>query len=74
MSGGAGLVVGWGFVGTLLGPEGTGFGLVSSRPFGRWFGILLPCTAPGWVCAGVVVGCRPYFENCTVDASIFVAN
>lgn len=58
--------------GTLLGPEGPGVLLDSQR--GR------PSVEPlAFVFVTVVgrhrggVGLRPYLENCTVDASIFVA-
>ena len=60
---------------TLLGPEGSGlFGLVS------WWGPGGSHTAavdPVGLVVGLVGawcwGCRSYFENYTVDASIFVA-
>ena len=60
--------------GTLLGPEGSG---ASSA-----FSVGLTCcpyrprlssSCGWWGSAGAVVGCRPYFENYTVDASIFVS-
>jgi hypothetical protein len=59
--------------GTLLGPEGSG---ASSGAFCSgltcWPYRLISCV--GGVVGGlVVVGFRPYFENYTVDASIFVA-
>ena len=71
-----------GFVGTLLGPEAT-----SPAPFGVgvWcFGLAALAGIPvhrfgglssGVVGAGAGVGCGVglLFENCTVDASIFVA-
>ena len=63
-------VVGAVVLGTLLGPEGSGASSSSVRasPVGR--------TAVPLVCGGGwrrrVVGFRPYVENYTVDASIFV--
>ena len=65
-------VGGWVVLGTLLGPEGSGASFSSS------VGPHL-LSVPPWVPLGVwgwrarVVGFRPYFENYTVDASIFVA-
>jgi hypothetical protein len=64
--------IGWGVPGTLLGPEGSGvFGPVLQ---------LGPClfsyrcvSLCGCAAAGALVGFRPYFENYTVDASIFVS-
>ena len=62
--------------GTLLGPEGSGVLLP------RFFSADLACRSYrhsslvfpwGVVGAGVGVGFRPYFENYTVDASIFVS-
>ena len=70
--------------GTLLGPEGSGESLLrvvldglSDPHCGR----TATRSAPGRPCLGcgggvVGAGCvggRPFFENCTVDASIFVA-
>ena len=63
--------IGWVVLGTLLGPEGSGASSSSVRasPVGR--------TAVPLVCGGGwrrrVVGFRPYVENYTVDASIFVS-
>ena len=74
----AGTGGGWqlNFVGTLLGPEGSNFWFDASS--GRSFH-----QTASWWCAFVVcrlgvggdvwVEHRPYLENCTVDASIFVA-
>ena len=62
--------------GTLLGPEGSGvFCLLSVRalPAGRTAVVLVPLGVGVVVGAGVGWGSRPYFENYTVDASIFVA-
>ena len=70
-----------GLCGTLLGPEGAGAfsqwpapGLVVTRVRGlaavrTGFSVILPRW--GWVRVGGWG--RPFFENCTVDASIFVA-
>ena len=62
---------------TLLGPEGSGFMLVSSGRLTGWLGLfvrhideLLPLRGRG---SGLVAGMRegrPYVENYTVDASI----
>lgn len=57
-----------GIVGTLLGPEGSDESLMSS--------IGPTLVANRRLCAGRRGGVgwvRPYLENCTVDASIFVA-
>ena len=55
----------------LLGPEGSGVvGPVFSV---RAPPVVVPLMSGGCVAAGAVVGFRPYFENYTVDASIFVA-
>ena len=57
-------------VGTLLGPEGTG------RPFGvgcffvEGFMLVVPPGFGPGVWRWVLWGDSPYFENCTVDASI----
>jgi hypothetical protein len=65
--------LGWVVSGTLLGPEGSDAGSAF-----LWAS-LLSCTGGlpfllGWFFGGgLVVGCRPYFENYTVDASIFVS-
>ena len=63
--------IGWVVLGTLLGPEGSGVFLlgfsVRALPVGR----TAPCLWGGW--RWRVVGFRPYFENYTVDASIFVS-
>ena len=68
-------LVGGAVSGTLLGPEGSG------ASFGSSVGLLL-LSVPSLVsprgggCGGWrarVVGFRPYFENYTVDASIFVS-
>ena len=61
------------FVGTLLGPEGTGrpsgWALIS----GRAIVFLYRCVSCGsaWVWRGCVGGFWLVVENCTVDASIF---
>ena len=62
-------------VGTLLGPEGTGPPGVASAAgggvgllVGRSFWCRTARCAGGWRCR--VGGHLPYFENCTVDASI----
>ena len=67
--GGCGLLV----VGTLLGPEGTGWpvhvrGWVGCSPLGVLLARHTARVAGVWWCH--VVGHLPYFENCTVDASI----
>jgi hypothetical protein len=54
----------------LLGPEGSGASSVFSVGL-TCFPYRVPLFV-GWP-AGRVVGCRPYVENYTVDASIFVA-
>ena len=64
-------------VGTLLGPERTGVGgAVGSSVVCFFLGPALPVRPPrvvSWVGGGVWVGCSGLlFENCTVDASIFV--
>ena len=61
--------------GTLLGPEGSGvFACSSVRtvPAGRTAASFLASGLGGVVGAGVWCRFRPYFENYTVDASIFV--
>ena len=75
---------GWGFVGTLLGPETTSSvpcvaASVVVRGVGVWcFGLAASVGIPSrrwWWGSGAGVGCGVgvLFENCTVDASIFVA-
>ena len=63
--------IGWVVSGTLLGPEGSGVFLpgfsVRTLSAGRT-AMVVGC---GW--RRCVVGFRPYFENYTVDASIFVS-
>ena len=70
----------WGLVvGTLLGPEGAD---ASSGPdVFVWVDACLSvipqdacpgCGVGSWSGGGCGVGDRPYFENCTVDASILV--
>jgi hypothetical protein len=64
---------GWVVSGTLLGPEGSG---VSSGAFCSGLTCWPYWLLPGlWTVVGglAVVGFRPYVENYTVDASIFVA-
>ena len=79
-------LVGW-VSDTLLGPEGSGvslFLMANGAPATVVVGVLV--VGPAWladchvhlflgvvVSVGVWVGCCPYVENYTVDASIFVA-
>ena len=73
----------WWIVGTLLGPERTGMGCLRGCVRVSFLGPFLfpyrPCLSVcllGWWCwvwRGVWGGFRLLFENCTVDASIFVA-
>ena len=64
--------------GTLLGPEGLvcalrgGAALVGGGAAGCGW-LLGVCGSGGASLTGVAAGVRPFFENCTVDASIFVA-
>jgi len=71
-------VWGWGFIGALLGSEGTHVGVCCLGGGVVWF--IRParvqcCSLVGvwgvvvWLVVGVG-GCRVLFENCTVDASI----
>ena len=63
-------VVGWVVLGTLLGPEGSG---ASSSSVAASPVVRTVCVLFCGVCRRVrVVGFRPYVENYTVDASIFV--
>ena len=62
--------MGWVVSGALLGPEGSG--VSSALQFGPCL-FLVPLVSLVMLVAGRVVGFRPYFENYTVDASIFVA-
>jgi hypothetical protein len=62
----------WVVSGTLLGPEGSD----ASSAFLWASPVPVPQAPPflGGCCwRGPLVGCRPYFENYTVDASIFVS-
>ena len=62
------------FVGTLLGPEGTGrtLGGVSGSLFRAGLHLIPLCSPRGGrVWWGRVAGVWSYVENCTVDASIF---
>ena len=61
--------MGWVVSGALLGPEGSG--VSSALQFGPCL-FLVPLVSLVMLVAGRVVGFRPYFENYTVDASIFV--
>src|ERR1035437_1820588 len=61
--------IGWVVSGTLLGPEGSGVFCSGFSVRALLAGVLLPFGVVALVC----VGFRPYFENYTVDASIFVA-
>src|SRR6478609_788680 len=71
----------WWIVGTLLGPERTGWSFGAGLFFLGAISVSVPflscrfvCWAGGcWVVAGRWGGFRLLFENCTVDASIFVA-
>ena len=63
--------IGWVVLGTLLGPEGSGVVLLSSSVRALLAGRTAASFGGGW--RRRVVGFRPYFENYTVDASIFVA-
>ena len=64
----------WWIVGTLLGPEGTGGGCFDTlRVFFLWAGLPSNCFGLRPGCVVVLVGFGLLFENCTVDASIFVA-
>jgi len=73
-------VWGWGFIGALLGSEGTHVGVCCLGGGVVWF--IRPARVQccslvgvggggvgGWLVVGVG-GCRVLFENCTVDASI----
>ena len=78
--GGGGTWVAWGVVsGTLLGPEGSGVFVlgfsVRTVPAGRTAAVSEGPSGflGGVVGAGVWFRFRPYFENYTVDASIFVS-
>jgi len=66
----------WIFVGTLLSFEGAGLEPTFTAVDGRHrSGIHFLRTAPpGGSTRWVRMDRRPYLENCTVDASIFVAN
>jgi hypothetical protein len=44
----------------------------SGQPFHQT-PLVVPLLRAGWVGGGAGVEHRPYLENCTVDASIFVA-
>jgi hypothetical protein len=72
-----GLSGGWRAVGTLLGPERTGIEGSRKVPFFACFflraGLLPNCFGLRPGCVVVLVGFGLLFENCTVDASIFVA-
>ena len=57
-------------VGTLLGPEGPDAALAALLGWWVW-GSLLMGLLILHLCGGGVGGYRPYFENYTVDASIF---
>ena len=72
--GGGGRWFSWGVVpGTLLGPEGSGvFCLLFSAGLACWSYRFVSCLW-GWGWRRRTVGFRPYFENYTVDASIFVS-
>jgi hypothetical protein len=68
--------------GALLGPEGAEAFLVAKEapalPLGECRGLaavraMSSVKLPLWGCVRVWVWGRPFFENCTVDASIFVA-
>jgi len=69
----------WGCVGTLLGPEGTGVGCLAFLAV-CWSNVVRRLSSlygPAfwwWGARGLWMGRCPYLENCTVDASIFVAN
>ena len=56
--------------GTLLGPEGSGLARSVSSAALHLFELLATCVVGQ---RGLWWGFRPYFENYTVDASIFVA-
>ena len=58
--------------GTLLGPEGSGV-FCSAFQCGPCLLVVLLCPCWGVVGGRCGVGFRPYFENYTVDASIFVS-
>ena len=68
-----------GRLGTLLGPEGTSTPLLGGPSWQRlWLGShhierLQPARRSGCGTRWLWWLIRPYFENCTVDASIFVA-
>ena len=56
----------------LLGPEGTSPGGVVSHVVQSGPGVVIPYPLWVWVAAWCGVVGWPLFENCTVDASIFV--
>jgi len=76
LPGGRWLVVRGGGVGTLLSPEGAGMVCLAFSDRVSVVGSVLRLLGrrPGGCARGLWRGGRPYFENCTVDASIFVAN